>query len=72
MLANADLACTKRVGQPARNHRHDPLMVADVRLVHTWHGRVADLVGNDAEKVGLERLWVEVNDTSAEIRHAFA
>jgi hypothetical protein len=29
-------------------------------------------MGNDAEKVGLERLWVEVNDTSAEIRHAFA
>jgi hypothetical protein len=72
MLAYRNLALTKRVGQPAGNDRHNPLMVAYVRLVHAWHGRVADFVGNDAEQVAFQRLRVKVNDTSAEIRHAFA
>ena len=47
-------------------------MVPDVSLVHAGHCGMADLVGNDAKQVGLERLRVEVNDTSAEIRHALA
>jgi hypothetical protein len=72
MLAYRNLPRTKRVGQPSSNHGHDPLMVADVRFVHAGHGGVANLMRDNAEKVGLERLRVEVNDTSAEICHAFA
>ena len=72
MLANTNFALAKRVGQPAGNHRHHPLVVPDVRFVHAWHGAMSDFVGNDSEKVGLECLRVEVEDTSAEICHAFA
>ena len=72
MLANANLARAKRIGQPAGNDRHHPLVIPNVRFVHTWHGRVADLVGNDAKQVALKRLRVEVDDTPAKIRHAFA
>jgi hypothetical protein len=72
MLANANLAGAKSIGQPASNHRHHPLMVADVRFVYAWHGGVAYFVGNDAKQVAFKRLRVEVNDPAAKIRHAFA
>jgi hypothetical protein len=72
MLANANLPRAKRISQPSSNHRHHPFMVPDVRFVHAGHSGVADLVGNDAKQIGLECLRVEVDDTSAEIRHAFA
>jgi hypothetical protein len=53
MLANANLARAKRIGQPAGNHRHHPFMVPDVRFVHAGHSGVADLVGNDAKQIAL-------------------
>jgi hypothetical protein len=70
MLANANLALAKRVSQPASNHRHDPLMVAYVRLVHAWHGRVAYLMRDYPKQVAGDSLGVEVNHPLTKIRHA--
>ena len=72
MLANANLARAKRIGQPAGNHRHHPFMVPDVRFVHTWHGCVAYFVGDYPKQVAFKSLRVEVNNTASKICHAFA
>jgi hypothetical protein len=72
MLTYRNLALAKRVGQPTRNHGHDPLMVADVRFVHAWHGRVAYLMRHNTKKVAGNSIWVEVNYPFTKVRHAFA
>jgi hypothetical protein len=72
MLANANLALAKRVSQPAGNDRHNPLVVADVRLVNAGHGGVAYLMRHNTEKVAGNGIWVEINYPFTEVRHAFA
>ena len=72
MLANANLALAKRIGQPAGNDRHNPLVVPNVRLVHAWHRRVADFVRDDAEQVAGDGPGVEVEHPLLKIRHALA
>jgi hypothetical protein len=72
MLAYRNLPCTKRIGQPARNHRYDPLMVADVRLVYAWHGGMAYLMRHNSQKVARDGVRVEVDHALFKIRHALA
>ena len=72
MLADGDFSLAKLVGQPAGNDRHNPLVVADVRLVNAGHGGVAYLMRDNTKKVAGNSIWVEVNDTLTKIRHAFA
>jgi hypothetical protein len=72
MLANANLALAKRIGQPSSNHRHNPLVVPNVRLVHAWHGRVAYLMRHNTKKVAGNGIWVEVDHSFTKVRHAFA
>lgn len=72
MLADGDLARAKRIGQPAGDHRHHPLMVADVSFVHAWHGGMANFMRHNSEEVARNGVRVEVDDLFAKICHAFA
>ena len=72
MLANANLALAKGVSQPARNHGHNSLVIPNVRFVHTWHGRVANLMRHNSEEVARDGVGVEVDHPLFEICHAFA
>jgi hypothetical protein len=47
-------------------------MVADVGLVHAWHGGVAYLMRDNAEKVARDGARMEVDYALLKICHAFA
>jgi hypothetical protein len=70
VLADADFALGKRVRQPARNYRHQTLVISDMGFVHAWHGRVRHFMRHYAEQVVFDGLRVEVNDALLEIRNA--
>jgi hypothetical protein len=72
VLANANLALAKGVSQPARNHGHNSLVIPNVRFVHTWHGRVANLMRHNSEQVARDGVRMEVDHPFLKICHAFA
>jgi hypothetical protein len=69
--AYADLSVAKVFCGPARNDRHDALVVADMRFVHAWHGHMGNLVGNNAKQVPRNSGGMKKHYALFEMGHAF-
>ena len=72
VLSDANCPIAKRSRQPLRDHRDQPLMVADVRLIRAAEIHVGQLMRDNAEQVIFDGLRVKINGARAITDRAFA
>ena len=72
VLPDADFAIAESIGEPARDDRDKPLVVADMGFVGADKVHMGKLVRHDAEQIALDSVRMKINGAGAVVCCPFA